>query len=505
VFFEKDFGMRLPAYKWIALIITTIGSLMAAIDSTIVILALPNMLQSLGSDLVTMTWVIMAYLLVSTVLQLTFGRMADMFGRVRMYNLGFVIFTVGSVLCGISPTAELLIGARVIQGIGGAMLSANSMAIITEVFPSEERGRAMGYNSVTWGAGSVLGPVLGGFILAVASWRWIFLINLPIGIIGTLAAYFMLHDIEPKPRNERFDIFGAILFCVGLVALLLGMMNSIGTGLLAPSVLGLLVVALLAFIVFIIWERRVEHPMLDLHLFSSRHYTFSVLAATLQSLAVFAVNFLIIFYLQGVQSHDPLTAALLILPLPVLTSAVGPLGGYWADRDRFSGATPATVGLLLQVASLVLLVFLAPNTPYLLLASALGLMGLGSAIFWSPNTSSTMGAAPRNRLGVASATLNTMRNVGMLCSFAFSLAVAAASMPPALVNEVFLGTVGHLSLNVANAFTGAMSRAFIASAIICLLAVDCSVVRQNRHVSSGNNLPPVEETPTELSARQAAD
>ena len=132
--------MRLPAYKWIALIITTIGSLMAAIDSTIVILALPNMLQSLGSDLVTMTWVIMAYLLVSTVLQLTFGRMADMFGRVRMYNLGFVIFTVGSVLCGISPTAELLIGARVIQGIGGAMLSANSMAIITEVFPSEERG-----------------------------------------------------------------------------------------------------------------------------------------------------------------------------------------------------------------------------------------------------------------------------------------------------------------------------------------------------------------------------
>jgi EmrB/QacA subfamily drug resistance transporter len=419
--------------------VTTIGSLMAAIDSTIVILALPNMLQSLHSDLVTMTWVILGYLLVSTVLQLTFGRMADMFGRVRMYNLGFVVFTIGSVLCGIAPSAELLIGARVVQGIGGAMLSANAMAIITEVFPPEQRGQAMGFNSVTWGAGSVLGPVLGGLILAVASWRWIFLINLPIGVIGTLAAFLLLHDIEPKPRNERFDILGALFFCVGLVTLLLGLMSSIGAGWLSPLVLGMLIVAVLAFIGFIFWEQHISYPMLDLQLFASRHYTLSVLAATLQSLAIFAVNFLIIFYLQGVRGYDPLTAAFLILPLPVLTSVIGPLGGRWADRDRYSGATPATVGLLLQVVSLIVLVFLAPDTSYWLLAVALGLMGLGSAIFWSPNTGSTMGAAPRSRLGVASATLNTMRNVGMVCSFALSLAVAASAMPPALVNEVFLG------------------------------------------------------------------
>jgi len=496
--------MKLPAYKWIALIVTTIGSLMAAIDSTIVILALPNMLQSLHSDLVTMTWVILGYLLVSTVLQLTFGRMADMFGRVRMYNLGFVVFTIGSVLCGIAPSAALLIGARVVQGIGGAMLSANAMAIITEVFPAEQRGQAMGFNAVTWGAGSVLGPVLGGLILAVASWRWIFLINLPIGIIGTLAAFLLLHDIEPKPRNERFDILGALLFCVGLVTLLLGLMSSIGAGWLSPSVLGLLIVAVLAFVGFVLWEQRISYPMLDLQLFASRHYTLSVLAATLQSLAIFAVNFLIIFYLQGVRGYDPLTAAFLILPLPVLTSVIGPLGGYWADRDRYSGATPATVGLLLQVVSLIVLVFLAPDTSYLLLAVALGLMGLGSAIFWSPNTSSTMGAAPRNRLGVASATLNTMRNVGMVCSFALSLAVAAAAMPPALVNEVFLGTVGHLPASIASSFTGAMSHAFIASALICLLATGCSVVRQRRRVSPASS-PHTEETETELSARHAAD
>jgi EmrB/QacA subfamily drug resistance transporter len=497
--------MKKLAYKWIALSVTTIGSLMAAIDTTIVVLALPNMLQDLHSDLVKMTWVIMAYLMVSTVLQLSFGRMADMFGRVRMYNLGFVIFTLGSVLCGLALNDGLLIAARVVQGIGGAMLTANSMAIITEVFPANQRGQAMGFNAVTWGAGSVLGPVLGGFILAVTSWRWIFLINLPIGIIGTLAAFFLLHDIEPKPRGERFDVLGAVLFCAGLVTLLLGLMSSIGSGWLSPGVLIMLAVAVISFASFLLWERRARNPMLDLQLFTNSRYTLSVLAATFQSLAIFAVNFLIVFYLQGVLGYTPLIAAFLILPLPVLTSAIGPLGGRWADHDRFNGATPATVGLILQTAALLVLVFLTPRTSYLFLALALSLMGVGSAIFWSPNTSTTMGAAPRNRLGVASATLNTMRNVGMVCSFAVALAVAAAAMPPAMVNAVFLGTVGHLPPAIANDFTGAMSHAFIASAVICVLAIFCSVARRSRRVSPGDTVPRTEQPQAELSARQTSD
>lgn len=479
--------MRMPAYKWIALSVTTIGSLMAALDSTIVILALPKMIQDLHSDLVRMTWVIIGYLIVSTVLQLTFGRMADMFGRVRMYNLGFVVFTAGSVLCGVSPNDTLLIVSRLVQGVGGAMLTANSMAIITEAFPPDQRGQAMGINTITWGAGSVLGPVLGGIILAFTSWRWIFLINLPIGIIGTLSAYLLLHDIAPNPRGERFDWPGAVIFCIGLLGLLIWLMNGIGSNWLSPSVLIFLVIALVAFVGFVFWERRVSYPMLDLSLFESRRYTFSVLAATLQSLAVFALNFLIIFYLQGVRGYDPLTAALLILPLPLLTSVIAPFGGRWADRDRFEGATPATVGLIIQVVALILFAFLTPDTPYLVLAIPLSLMGLGGALFWSPNTSATMGAAPRNRLGVASATLNTMRNVGMACSFAIALAVAAVSMPPELVNAVFLGTVGHLQAAIASAFTGAMSHAFIASAAICLIALIFSVVREGRHGRSDSD------------------
>jgi EmrB/QacA subfamily drug resistance transporter len=352
------------------------------------------------------------------------------------------------------------------------------MAIVTEVFPPDQRGQAMGINAITWGAGSVLGPVLGGFILAFASWRWIFLVNLPIGIIGTLAAYLLLHDIEPKPLGERFDLPGALLFSTGLTCLLLGLTAGIGPGWLSPPILALVALASISLVVFIIRERRVLYPMLDLHLFDNRQYAFSVAAATLQSLAVFAVNFLLIFYLQGVRGYSPLEAAFLILPLPVLTSVIGPLAGRWADR--IGGAIPATLGLALQGFALLVLVFLTPTTPYLMLALALGLMGTGGALFWSPNTSTTMGAAPRHRLGVASATLNTMRNVGMMFSFAVALAVAAASMPPALVSKVFLGTVGHLESSISIAFTSAMSHAFVASIFICMLAFTFSIVREGK-------------------------
>jgi len=474
--------MKKLEYKWVALAVTTVGSLMVAIDTTIVILALPNMLQDLRSNLVRMTWVIMAYLLVSTVLQLMFGRMADMFGRVKMYNLGFVVFTAGSVLCGLAPSDGLLIGFRVVQGLGGAMLSANAMAIITEIFPREQRGRAMGYNAVTWGAGSVLGPVLGGVILAAASWRWIFLVNLPIGVFGTLAAYRLLRDIAPNPRGEHFDLAGAALFSVGLVSLLLGLTGGIGAGWLSPGILALFAVAVVTLGVFIVRERHIAFPMLDLRLFDNRLYGYSVAAATLQSLAIFAVNFLLIFYLQGVLAFSPLKAALLILPMPLVTSMVGPLSGRWADK--IGGALPATLGLLCQTLALAVLVTLSATTPYLLLALALALMGLGSGLFWSPNTATTMSAAPRNRLGVASATLNTLRNVGMVCSFAVALAVAAASMPQVVMNAVFLGTVRHLAPAISRDFVAGMSRAFIASIVICLAAIYCSLARRSRRVTA---------------------
>jgi EmrB/QacA subfamily drug resistance transporter len=474
--------MKKPAYKWVALSVTTIGSLMVALDSTIVILGLPAMLQDLHSNLVLMTWVITGYLLVTTILMLTFGRMADMFGRVKLYNLGFIVFTAGSVLCGLSPTDKVLIGMRILQGLGGAMLAANAMAIITEVFPPEQRGQAMGINAITWGGGSILGPVLGGFILAVASWRWIFLVNLPIGVIGTLAAYLLLHDIAPNPKGERFDVLGAILFSAGLICLLLGITEGIGNGWLSSPILTLLVVGAVAMVAFVFWERHAAYPMLDLRLFDNRRYAFSVAAAMLQALAVFAVQFLLIFYLQGVRGYSPLTAAFLILPMPVIMSTLGPFGGRLADH--IGGTIPATLGLVAQCVALVVLMLLTPTTPYLALALALVLMGTGSGFFWPANTSTTMSAAPRNRLGVAAATLNTLRNVGTIFSYAVALAVTAAAMPPALVSAVFLGTVGHLKPSISLAFTDGMSRAFLASLVICLVAIICSIARGGKPSST---------------------
>jgi EmrB/QacA subfamily drug resistance transporter len=455
---------------------------MVAIDSTIVILGLPNMLEDLRSNLVLMTWVITGYLLATTILMLTFGRMADMFGRVKMYNLGFIIFTIGSILCGLAPNDKVLVAMRLLQGAGGAMLAANAMAIITEAFPAKERGQAMGLNVITWGAGSVLGPVLGGFILAIASWRWIFLVNLPVGILGTLAAFLLLHDIAPNPKGERFDLGGMLLFLVGIVCVLLGITQGISDGWLAPQILTLFAVGLVALAAFIFWERRAAYPMLDLHLFNNRRYAFSVAAALLQSLAVFAVQFLIVFYLQGVRAYSPLTAAFLILPMPVVTAVLGPLSGRLADR--LGGAIPATLGLLMQGSALVVLMFLTPTTPYWALAIALTLMGTGSGFFWPANTSTTMSAAPANRLGVASATLNTLRNVGMIFSFAIALAVTAASMPPAVEAAVFLGTVGHLDPAISQSFTDGMQHAFLASAVICVFAILCSVVRGRQAAQS---------------------
>lgn len=477
------FKARRLEYKWVALAVTTLGSLMVAIDSTIVILALPNMLQDLHSNMVRMVWVIIGYLLVNTVLLLTFGRMADMFGRVRMYNLGFVIFTIGSVLSGFAQTDTMLIVSRLVQGAGGAMLSANAMAIITEVFPPNERGQAMGINAITWGAGSVLGPVLGGLILAVASWRWIFFVNLPIGVVGTLAAYVLLHENSQRQQGERFDLVGAALGSIGLIFLLLGLIGGIGVGWLTSMSLTRFAAALVALVAFVLWERRATYPMLDLQLFENRQYAFSVAAAALQSLAIFAVNFLLIFYLQGVRGYSPIQAALLILPMPLVSGIVGPLGGRWADR--IGGTLPATLGLATQGVSLVLLALLTPTTPYPLIALGLTVMGVGSGLFWSPNTSTTMSAAPRARLGIASGMLNTMRNVGMIFSYAIAMTVAAASMPPAMMNAVFLGTIGRLERGISQAFCSGMSHAFLASVAICVVGIIFSAVRQSSSVASG--------------------
>ena len=468
------FGRKV-AYKWIVLSVTTIGALMASIDSTIVILGLPDMMVKLHADLIEMIWVIMGYILVSTVFLLTFGRVADMFGRVRMYNLGFVVFTIGSALCGFSGNATQLIIFRLVQGSGAAMMVVNSVAIITEVFPPNERGKALGVNGITFAIGGVAGPILGGLILTLADWRWIFFINVPVGIIGAIWGYRVLKEMNTRKEGERFDILGALTFSAGLTALLIALTLGIEYAFTSTPILILFGIFVIGIAFFLWWERRVSNPVLDLSLFNNRIYNFSVLAAMIQSLALFAVNFLIVFYLQGVLGYDPLKAALMLIPLPVMTSIMAPLGGNIADR--IGARIPATIGLLVQGAALVWLSQITPAMPYWQIAIGLGLMGLGGGLFYPPNTSAAMNGAPKNRLGIASGTLATLRQAGMVTSFALSLAVAASSLPRAVMMQLFVGNNVALGSAPMKAFVTGMHNAFYVSTVLVLIAAGISFVR----------------------------
>jgi EmrB/QacA subfamily drug resistance transporter len=457
-----------PNYKWLALSVTTLGAAMAAIDSSIVALGLPTMMTDLHSDLVTMVWVLMSYILMSTIFLLLFGRLADMFGRVRMYNLGFAVFTVGSLLCALAGSGVQLVAFRVLQGLGGAMIMANGLAIITEAFPANERGRAMGINSVTWAIGGILGPVAGGLILAAFSWRWIFLVNVPIGVLGTAWGYVALHELSEPRRGERLDVPGLLLFSGGVACLLFALSQSVEWGWFSPPTLGLFGVFVVLEGLFLWSWRSPQGHFIDPTLFRSRVFTLGTVAATLQSLSMFAVNFLVLFYLQAVTGATALAAALMILPLPVVQSIVGPIGG--AVSDRFGSRAPATAGLLLQAAGCVLLAQLSPGSSYALLLAGLLVLGVGGGLFWAPNTSGVMSAAPVRRLGVAGATLATFRQTGMVTSFALALAVAAGAVPRDQVSSIFLGTSVQLGGPVMSAFTVGMTHALVVSALIVLAA-----------------------------------
>lgn len=483
------FGRKIE-YKWIVLSVTTIGALMAAIDSTIVVLGLPDMMVKLHANLVEMIWVIMGYILVSTVFLLTFGRIADMLGRVRMYNLGFVIFTIGSALCGFSTNAAQLILFRLVQGSGAAMMVVNSVALITEVFPPNERGKALGLNAITFSFGGVAGPILGGLILSLADWRWIFFINVPVGLFGAAWGYRALREISGRKAGEQFDVIGALTFSAGLTALLIALTLGIEYSFTSTPIILLFGLFLIGLTFFLWWERRASNPVLDLSLFNNRIYNFSVLSAMIQSLALFAVNFLIVFYLQGVLGYDPLKAALLLIPLPVMTSVIAPLGGNIADR--IGARIPATVGLLIQGAALVWFTRITPAMPYWQIAIGLGLMGFGGGLFYPPNTSAAMNASPKNRLGIASGTLATLRQAGMVTSFALSLAVAASSLPRDVMMQLFVGNNVTLGSEPMQAFVTGMHSAFFVSTALIIVAAGVSFVRgkENRGVLAEEPIQP---------------
>ncbi|HYK93422.1 MAG TPA: MFS transporter [Thermoplasmata archaeon] len=478
-------------YKWQALGVVCVGSLMGAIDANVLLIAFPAIARDLGANLVEMVWVIMVYILMGTALVLSLGRVADLKGRKRLYNAGFVVFILGSALCGLSQTGFELVVFRGVQGIGGAMLLANSFAILSDAFPPNERGRAFGINSVVWGTGSIVGILVGGLILSITSWRWIFWINVPIGVVATVLAFVVLREsVTPNPR-ETFDFPAAVLFTSGLASALFGVTQGILDGWGAATSVGPLLLAVPLLGAFVAWEAKVSRdPILPFSLFRSWLFSASLTTSVLQGVALFASNFLLMVYFQGILGVPVLTASYLLIPFSLALGIVGPIGGRLSDR--YGARVLSTVGLLVQALALFILSTITRSTPLTLVAGCEALLGVGGGLFFPANTSAIMAGVPRERYGVGSGVMMTLRNSSMALSFALSLIALTSQLPTGTSALLFGGsftpqTLASLGLNAGgleSVFLRGMHVAFVAAAGIVLVAVVFSLLR-GREVRRG--------------------
>jgi MFS family permease len=450
-------GSEHPHYKWVALSNTTLGTLIATINASIVLISLPAIFNGIHLNPLSpgnvsyLLWMLMGYMLVSAVLVVTLGRLGDMFGRVRIYNAGFALFTITSIMLSLDPFsgghgAEWLIGWRVLQAVGGSMLMANSAAIITDVFPAAQRGMALGVNIVAGIAGSFIGLVLGG-LLAEWDWRSIFWVNVPIGVIGTVWAYRSLHDTGVR-RKAKIDWWGNLTFAVGLTGLLAAITYGIQPyggrtmGWTNPWVLTGIIGGVALLVAFVVIESRVSEPMFPLALFRIGAFATGNAASLLASIARGGLQFMLIIWLQGIwlplhgyaYQDTPLWAGIYLLPLTVGFLAAGPVSGHLSDK--YGQRLFAFGGLLVMAASFGGLLLLPTDFNYWAFGALVFLNGLGGGLFAAPNTSMIMSSVPSHLRGAASGMRATFQNAGMVLSIGvfFSLMVAglAGSLPGTL-------------------------------------------------------------------------
>ncbi len=448
-----------PRYKWVALSNTTLGVLMATINSSIVIISLPDIFRGIKLDPLRagnvsyLLWMLMGFLLVTAVLVVTLGRLGDIYGRVKIYNLGFAVFTIGSVALVFDPMTQgggalWLILWRVVQGVGAAMLFANSTAILTDAFPAERRGLALGINQVAAIGGSFIGLIVGG-VLAPVDWHLVFFVSVPFGLLGTVWSYHSLRETGARTA-ARIDWWGNALFAVGLTAVLAAITYGIqpygghNMGWTNPWVLAGLIGGAALLGVFCVVETRIDDPMFNLSLFRIKAFAAGNLAGLLASVSRGGLQFLLIIWLQGIWlplhgftfSSTPLWAGIYLLPLTVSFLVVGPLSGYYSDR--FGARTFATGGLLLVAVSFLGLMLLPTDFNYWAFAGLLVLNGIGSGLFSAPNTTAIMNSVPPNRRGAASGMRATFFNSGTSLSigifFTLMIIGLAQTLPRALTN-----------------------------------------------------------------------
>lgn len=409
--------------KWWVMLAVAMGIFLGTIDGSIVNVALPTLVEELHTTFAHVQWVVLGYLLTLASLVLGIGRLGDIIGKKPIYTVGFGLFTLGSVLAGLSPSVGWLIGLRIFQALGAAMVFALGFAIITEAFPPSQRGRALGISGGIVSVGIVVGPTLGGLLIDSLGWRWIFFVNLPVGIIGTYTAARFVPNVPPS-GGERFDFPGAAVFFTALLALMLGLTFGQFRGFGDALVLGVIAFAIAALAAFIAIERRVEHPMLDLSLFRNRLLSVNLVTGWASFAAIAGVLILLPFYLENVLGFAPRAVGLLLAAAPLTLGLAAPPSG--AISDRVGPRPVVVVGLAVLLAGYVLMSTLDTETGALSYVLVMLPVGLGMGIFQSPNNSAIMGSVPQRRLGVTSGLLTITRITGQLSGIAILGTVWAA-------------------------------------------------------------------------------
>jgi EmrB/QacA subfamily drug resistance transporter len=452
--------------------------LLATINSGTLIIALPDLERELGTTLLQLVWVILVYMTVSTVLVLTAGRLSDLFGRKTAYVLGFVVFALASLGAGFASSGTELIVWRVLQGIGGAFLFANAAALVTDAFPRRQLGLAMGTNTMIAAVGLVIGPVLGGALVAIA-WPWVFWFNVPFAVVGSLWGLLVLEERSGRSEERGLDLIGVATYVVGLTGLVLALSKGGLSGWTNSLVIVGLALAVVLLPIFVLVEHRGDAPMLDLDLFKDRLFSAASAAAFLNGLSRFALMFLFVFYFQGPQGQSPIMAGLELAPMAVGMLIASPLAGAYADRRGSRGL--AALGMLVSAAGLAGMTMLEAHTAYIWSAVWLFLVGIGSGMFNSPNTAAMMGVVPVHRRGVAAGARVMLQNTGAVISIAFVLAIVTSAVPKDVLFKIFSGVTSGLSTAQLQPFISNMHLALWVLAAISLLGAAISLLRP-KHV-----------------------
>ncbi|MDP2935410.1 MAG: DHA2 family efflux MFS transporter permease subunit [Dehalococcoidia bacterium] len=451
--------------QWWVLLAVGAGSFMGTLNTGIVNTILPVIQDSFGADLSSIEWVLMAYLLTTSILLLSFGRLGDIWGHKRVYNTGLLVFIVSSALCAFSPTEGFLIGARSLQAVGGAMVVANSQAILTRFFPPEKRGQLLGMLYTIAYLGILIGPSLGGYLAHAFGWRSVFLVNIIIGGLTMVMSWRILPDSRPTEGRERFDPVGAAVLTIGLGVLLLGISKGQELGWTSAFIIGCVVASAFFLVSFVLVERAVSHPMLDLALFRSSSFSFSTAAAFLNYMCVFSGLFLVPFYLIQGRNFSPSLAGLLFSAQPLGMVLTAPISGYLSDR--IGSRLLSTLGTLIVAAGLFMLHYLGPASGEADILLPLALIGLGNGLFVAPNASAIMGSSPAERQGVAAGIVSTARNLGMV----FGVALTGAIL--SLRSVEWARSLSDPQL----IFIGAFQDTLLVVAIIAFVSTSASMVR----------------------------